>query len=108
MCRKGSKSRAGLGPDASQLRSGIGYPTARNFRFSNVRLNGAKAVVVGTEVSALKPVEGLVLTNITGTCSAGLTLANMKGVVLKDIKVTGFTGPLLGINNVTGTGLEGA
>ncbi len=86
----------------------LGYPVARRLAFSNIRLHDAKAVVVGTEVSALRPVEGLTLTNITGTCSAGLTLANMKDVVLKDIKVTGFTGPLLGTVNVTGTGLEGA
>lgn len=86
----------------------IGYPTARNLRFSNIRLNGAKAIVVGTEVSALRPVEGLTLTDITGTCSAGLTLANMKDVALKNISVTGFAGALLGIVNVTGTGLEGA
>ncbi|MDI1249349.1 MAG: DUF1080 domain-containing protein [Lacunisphaera sp.] len=85
-----------------------GYPVARRLAFSNIRLQGAKAVVVGTEVSALRPVESLVLTNITGTCSAGLTLANMKDVVLKDINVTGFTGALLGTVNVTGTGLEGA
>lgn len=85
-----------------------GYPIARRLAFSNIRLHGAKAVVVGTEVSAFRPVEGLALTNITGTCRTGLTLANMKDVVLQDIHVTGFTGPLLGIVNVTGTGLEGA
>jgi hypothetical protein len=85
-----------------------GYPVARRLAFSNIRLQGAKAIVVGTEVSALRPVEGLELTNITGTCSAGLTLANMKDVALKNINVTGFTGALLGTVNVTGTGLEGA
>ncbi|MDB6114084.1 MAG: hypothetical protein JWQ62_1029, partial [Lacunisphaera sp.] len=42
------------------------------------------------------------------TCTAGLTLANMKDVVLKNINVTGFTGALLGTVNVTGTGLDGA
>lgn len=87
----------------------IGYPTGRNFNFSNVRMQaGSKAVLIGTEVSALRPMQGLTLTNITGTCAAGLTLANMTGVVLKDIKVSGFSGPLLSIWNVTGTGLEGA
>jgi hypothetical protein len=85
-----------------------GYPVARRLSFSNIRLHDAKAVVTGTEVSALRPVEGLALTNITGTCRTGLTLANMKDVVLRDINVTGFTGPLLGTVNVTGTGLDGA
>jgi polygalacturonase len=87
----------------------VGYPSARDLRFSNIRMMpGSKAIVVGTEVSALKPVHGLTLTNVTGTCSAGLTLANMTEVVLQDIKVTGVSGPLLGVVNVTGTGLDGA
>lgn len=86
----------------------VGYPTARHLSFSNIRLNGVKTVVEGIEVSALRPVEGLTLTNITGTCQVGLKLANMTDVALKDIHVTGFTGPLLQIVNVTGTGLEGA
>jgi polygalacturonase len=85
-----------------------GYPTGRNFRFANIRLAGAKAVLVGTEISAVRPLDGLTLTNVTGTCSAGLTLANVRNVVLKDIAVTGYAGPLLGAVNVTGAGLEGA
>jgi hypothetical protein len=99
----------------------IGYPEARNFRFSNIRMNGGKALVVGTEVSALKPLHGLTLENVTGT-HHGITLANMSGVVLKNV-VAGVApakpaeptaagqpapGPVFGIVNVTGTGLEGA
>jgi|GEM_PF-297476 len=85
-----------------------GYPIARRLAFTNIRLHDAKAIVVGAEVSAIRPVEGLTLTQITGTASAGITLANMQDVVLKDITVTGITGPLLGTVNVTGTGLDGA
>lgn len=85
-----------------------GYPVARRLDFTNIRLHDVKAVVTGTEVSALRPVEGLTLTNITGTCLTGLSLANMRDVALQNIDVTGFTGPLLRIVNVTGTGLEGA
>lgn len=119
----------------------IGYPSARDLRFSNIRMHaapadaapaaaggrggppplGAKALVVGVEVSALKPVHGLVLENVTGTHS-GITLANMTGVVIKNV-VRGVApavppaatangqpgpGPVFGIVNVTGTGLEGA
>ncbi|MGH8338354.1 MAG: glycoside hydrolase family 28 protein, partial [Gammaproteobacteria bacterium] len=46
----------------------IGYPQAKNIRFSNVRVN-CKALVTATEVSALKPIEGLSLENISGTCT---------------------------------------
>lgn len=114
----------------------IGYPEARNFNFSNIRMhapqpvaagepvprmNGAKALVVGVEVSALKPLHGLTITNVTGR-HTGITLANMSGVVLKNV-VPGVApatppaptangqpapGPVFGIVNVTGTGLEGA
>ena len=99
----------------------IGYPEARNLSFSNIRMNGGKALVVGTEVSALKPLHGLTITNVTGT-HTGITLANMTGVALKNV-VAGVApatppaataagqpapGPVFGIVNVTGTGLEGA
>lgn len=85
----------------------IGYPLAKNIRFSNIRVT-CKALVTATDVSALMPINGLVLENISGTCTKGMTLANIVGVELKNINVTGFTGPLLGTVNVTGTGLEGA
>ena len=99
-----------------------GYPEARNFSFSNIRMAaGAKALVVGTEVSALKPLHGLTITNVTGS-HTGITLANMTDVVIKNV-VAGVApatppaptaagqpapGPVFGIVNVTGTGLEGA
>jgi hypothetical protein len=38
----------------------------------------------------------------------GITLVNVKDAVLKDIKFTGFRGPLLSMSNVTRKGLEGA
>ncbi len=92
----------------------VGYPYARDISFSNIRVN-VQTLVQGIEVSAKKPMSGLTLTNITGTCTKGISLANMSGVALKDINVTlrpakenEPTGPLLGIVNVTGTGLEGA
>jgi hypothetical protein len=85
----------------------VGYPEAKNIRFSNVRVAG-KALVTATDISKLKPLEGLSLSNITGTCTKGIMLANVVGADLKDIHVTGYTGPLLGTYNVTGTGLDGA
>jgi hypothetical protein len=65
-------------------------------------------LVAGTEIHPRKPLIGFVLTNVTGTCSSGIALAYVKGAVLRNIKVTGFSGPLLSIANVTGTGLAGA
>jgi len=85
----------------------IGYPLGRNFSFSHIRLK-AKTLAEVSEVSAEKPLEGLVLSQITGTCSEGIRLANVKGASISGVQVTGCAGPLLSIRNVTGAGLDGA
>jgi hypothetical protein len=86
----------------------IGYPSAKNISFSNVRLTNATVVAEVTQVAPEKPVEGLSLVNITGTAKKGIALMNVNGAVLKGISVTGLDGPLLSVKNVTGVGLEGA
>jgi polygalacturonase len=85
-----------------------GIPTLKNFQFSNVRVKDVPVLVEGTSVHPEKPLEGFSLTNITGTAAKGISLANVKNAKLRDIKVTGYTGPLVGIYNVTGSGLKGA
>jgi polygalacturonase len=85
-----------------------GIPEFRNFRFSNIRVTDVPALVQATEIHPHKPLVGFSLTNVTGTCKAGITLANMKNVVIRNVNVTGFEGPLISIDNVTGEGLEGA
>jgi len=85
-----------------------GIPEFRNFRFSNIRVTEEAVLVQATEIHPRKPLVGFSLTNVTGTCKSGITLANMKDVVIRDVKVTGFDGPLISIDNVTGEGLAGA
>lgn len=85
-----------------------GYPEARRLSFTNVRLRNATVLVEGAQVAPEKPVLGLTLANITGTVAKGITLRHARDVVLRDIQVTGFTGPLLATADVTGTGLDGA
>ena len=85
-----------------------GIPTIRNFRFSNVRVADCPVLVDGTGIHPNKPLEGFTLTNVTGTCAKGIALANIWNADIRDVKVTGYAGPLLGIHNVTGRGLEGA
>jgi hypothetical protein len=85
----------------------LGYPSASGISFSNVHVTCA-TLLQADEISALKPLRGLTLSNITGTAKKGMTIANTTDVHLRNIAVTGFTGPLLGTVNVTGTGLEGA
>jgi polygalacturonase len=84
-----------------------GYPLGRNFSFSNVRV-AATTLADVSQISVEKPLEKLALKNITGTCTKGIALVHVKDAGLSGIKVTGFTGPLLATNDVTGTGLAGA
>ncbi len=85
-----------------------GIPTIRNYKFSNIRVTDVPVLVQADEIHPDKPLDGFSLIDVTGTCSKGILLANMKHVELKNIKVTGFSGPLLSTQNVTGKGLEGA
>jgi polygalacturonase len=85
-----------------------GIPEFRNFKFSNIRVDDEALLVQATEIHPHKPLVGFSLTNVTGTCKSGITLANMREVVIRNVKVTGFEGPLISIDNVMGVGLAGA
>ncbi|WP_263409892.1 glycoside hydrolase family 28 protein [Terriglobus tenax] len=85
-----------------------GIPTIRNFQFHNIRVTDMPVLVEAVNIHPEKPLDGFVLENITGTCSKGMSLANMRHVSLKNIAVTGFNGPLLSMVNVSGSGLQGA
>lgn len=86
----------------------VGIPTAKHVRISNVILHDCPELVNGAAVNPEKPVDGFALMNVSGTCTKGITLANMRHVELRNIHVTGLEGPLLQTYNVQGKGLEGA
>ena len=85
-----------------------GIPAVRNFQFTNIHVEDVPILVAGTEIHPRKPLIGFVLTNVTGTCAKGIELAYVKGATLRNVKVTGFSGPLISTQEVTGTGLAGA
>jgi polygalacturonase len=85
-----------------------GIPTVRGFRFLNIRVKDCPLLVDGTGIHPDKPLDGFTLSNVTGTCAKGISLANIQNADLRNIQVTGYSGPLLSIHNVTGKGLEGA
>ena len=85
-----------------------GIPTVRNFEFRNIKVTDEPVLVDGTAIHPHKPLQGFVLENVTGTCGKGIFLSNITNARIKDVKVTGFQGPLLSIHNVTGKGLDGA
>ena len=79
--------------------------------FSGISISDVQAnskSLVRVEATPEKPLDGLTLTNITGTCAQGLLIRNAKNVVLKDIKLDGIKGPPLITENVQGSGLDGA
>jgi polygalacturonase len=85
-----------------------GIPTIRNFNFNNIRVTDVPVLVDGVGIDPDKPLDGLSLTDISGTCGKGIFLANIKHAVLRNIGVTGYTGALLNTYNVTGVGLAKA
>jgi polygalacturonase len=85
-----------------------GIPTTKNFNFTNIKVTDVPVLVDGTGIHPNKPLEGFTLSNITGTAKAGISLVNIKHANIKNINVTGITGPMLSIYNVTGKGLNDA
>jgi polygalacturonase len=86
----------------------IGYPIARDLTFNNVRLNNAAFIVEAAAVAPERPIEKLVLSNITGTAKKGITIVHARDVALSNIKVEDTPAPLLATEDAQGTGLEDA
>lgn len=85
-----------------------GIPTVRNLRFSNIRVKDCPQLVDAVRIHPDRPLERFSLSNVTGDCRKGLALANIRKAELRNIKVSGFSGALISVHNVTGTGLDGA
>jgi polygalacturonase len=81
------------------------WARVHQIRFHHVRVSNVAALVLARNIPAERPIDGLALTDITGTCGRAITLANAVNVELAGINVTGFLGPPLTVENVTGTGL---
>jgi polygalacturonase len=85
-----------------------GIPTIKNFSFSNIRVTDVPVLVEGTAIHPNKPLDGFTLSNVSGTCKKGISLANINKANIREINVTGFDGPLLSLSNVKGTGINDA
>lgn len=93
--------------DAEWVPGDDGIPAAKNFRFSNIRVD-CGMLIEATSVSPTKPIDGVSFVNIRGTATQGIALANLRNVELRGIDVRGITGPALTVDNVTGSGLDHA
>lgn len=82
------------------------WALVRNFSFTNIRVQDVKDLIAATNIPTERPLDGFTLANISGTCSRGIALANMTNVKLSNIRVTGYSGPLISTENVKGTGLD--
>lgn len=82
-----------------------GIPTAKNYRFSDVKVD-CGTLVDAASISPVKPLDGFSLVNIHGTCRKAIVLANMIHAELRNIHVTGCEGPFLTQTNVQGAGLD--
>lgn len=78
-------------------------------KFQNITINNAKirckkavTVVAITE----NPVDGITLSNISGTCAQPWIFKNATNVTLKNNHVTGFDTVFLSLDNAKGIGLE--
>jgi hypothetical protein len=63
-------------------------------------------LVDARDISPKKPLAGFSVVNVSGTCTNGISLANMTSVNLKNIHVTGYQGSLVTKTNVQGSGVE--
>ena len=84
------------------------WPRVKNISFKGVRVQGVADLVDGKNVPPARPIDGFTLTDIAGTCTHAITLANMTNVNLSKIRVTGFEGALVTVQNVQGKGLDAA
>jgi polygalacturonase len=81
------------------------WPRVHNLTFSHIRVNDIAELVAGKNIPPGRPLDGLTLNDITGTCEKAITLANVTGAKFSGIAVTGFQGDLLTTQNVMGDGL---
>ena len=84
------------------------WARVHNISFHDIKAKNVGQLVNAQDIPSERPVDGLSLDNITGTCGKGILLANIVNVKFAGIDVTGFQGPLLTTNNVQGAGLSNA
>jgi hypothetical protein len=93
--------------DTNPVPGNKGIPLGSNFHFSDVKVANCGSLVDGYEISPIKPLKGLAISNVFGNSEKGIILANMIDVALSGINVKIAHGAPLSTANVTGVGLEG-
>jgi polygalacturonase len=81
------------------------FPRLANITLNNVKTQ-ARDLFVVTAIAPEKPAENITFSNVTGTCRSGIKASNIKNFTLKNIDVSGYQGPFLTVENVTGPKIE--
>jgi hypothetical protein len=81
-----------------------GIPSAGGFHFSKIRVTDCPVLVDGIDISPDKPLACFSLVDVRATCGKGIVLANVRNAEIRNVAVTGYSGPLIGIHNVTAKG----
>jgi len=83
-----------------------GIPLGRNYSFTDIRVTNCTRLVDARDISSRKPLDGFSLEDVTGTCTNGISLANITRAKLEKIRVTGYQGALVTQTNVQWTALK--
>ena len=89
-------------PDPQGVPGSAGLTLFHNIRISDVKI--AAKNLMNVNGTTEKPVDGLQISRVTGTCKQGSVLQNVRNVDLTDIHLDGITGPQYVTNHVEGTG----
>ena len=82
------------------------WALVKHLSFEHIRVNHVAELVAGRDVPAERPLDGLTLADISGTCARGITLSNVTNADFSGLQITGISGPLITTTNVTGAGLD--
>lgn len=93
-------------PDPQGVPGTKGLTQFRNIRIDDVKIASTNLLTV--DCPAEKPVSGLKISNVTGTCAKGSVIKNARNMILAGIHLEGISGSAYFTNNVTGTSLVGA
>ena len=93
-------------PDPQGVPGEAGLTQFRNIRISDVIIDSKN--LLNIEGTKEKPVDGIQISRVTGTCKQGSVIQNATNVVFTDIRLNGLSGPQYFTNNVAGSGFENA
>jgi pectate lyase len=96
----------GANPDKQGVPGKEGLTHLSGISVSDVKAGSRRLVKIQGTIE--NPVDGISLSEITGSCKEGFIIRNARNVALKNIKLEGFSGPPVLTENAQGTGLEGA